>query len=240
MEQTFKIKTPDGKFIEGMLNGNVKKPLILLVHGLSGYAHEALHQNAVSHFTKQGFSVFRINLYSWKKNHRKLHECTLQTHGEDIDTVLKFLKKKGVKKIMAAGHSYGFPSILHTKTGLIDALVSWDGSNLPYKDAFLKFPVIESPVKGRIIDSGYFIIMGEEMAQESTRVQGIPLAQTFNRPIKMIGAEKGNGKAAGKVFKALTGQKALAIIKGASHNFTEVGAQEKLYKETVSWFKKFI
>ncbi len=35
-------------------------------------------------------------------------------------------------------------------------------------------------------------------------------------------------------------QTALAIIRGASHNFVEEGKQEEFYKETVGWFKGFL
>ncbi|MBA3283687.1 MAG: alpha/beta fold hydrolase [Nitrosopumilus sp.] len=239
MEKDVKIKTPDGKIIEGILRGNIKKPLILIVHGLCGNINEAMHYNAARYFEKQGFSSFRFNLYSWGKDNRKLHECTLKTHGADIDLVLKFLKSTGAQKIFAIGHSYGFPALLHSKANTIETLVSWDGSVLP-RDTFLKKPSIIKPVKGRLIDEGYLTIMGEGMAKEQRNVNSIELAQDFNKPIKLITIPKdGNLIGAKNIFRVLSEPKELTIIKGASHNFTEEGKQEELYYETIQWFKKF-
>src|ERR1700722_40745 len=115
MEKELKIKTPDGKMIYGILRGSLSKPLIIHVHGLAGNMNEAMHYNAARYFEKHGFSSFRFNLYSWEKGGRKLHECTFSTHGKDIDTVLKYLESRGARKIFVVGHSYGWPSILHTK-----------------------------------------------------------------------------------------------------------------------------
>lgn len=240
METEYNIKTPDGKTINGILRGSIQKPVILIVHGFCGNMNEAMHYNAARYFEAQGFSSFRFNLYSWKKENRKLHECTLATHGADIDTVIAFLKSKGAKHVYAVGHSYGFPSILHAKNKDIEALVSWDGSVLP-RNSFEKLPSISKPIKGKFIDEGYFVVMGEKMAKEEGMVNSKQLLKRFDRPTKFITIPK-NGNLAGskKLFASMPQPKELVVIKGASHNFTEEGKQEELYKETVSWFKKFI
>lgn len=240
MEKEYKIKTPDGKIMEGILRGSIQNPLILIVHGLCGNMNEAMHYNAVRYFEKQGFSSFRFNLYSWKKENRKLHECTLKTHGTDIDTVLEFLKSEGAKRIFAVGHSYGFPSILHAKSDDIETLVSWDGSVLP-RDSFSKLDKVSKPITGRLLDEGYLTIMGEGMVKEENEIDSSALANDFKKPIKLITIPKdGNLTGAEKIFKAIDQQKEFSIIEGASHNFTEEGKQEELYKETIEWFKKFI
>lgn len=240
MEKEHKIKTPDGKFIEGILRGSLRRPLILIVHGLCGNMNEALHYNAARYFEASGFSSFRFNLYSWKKQHRKLHECTLKTHGSDIDAVVKFLQSKGAKKIYVVGHSYGFPSILHSKYEHIQALVSWDGSVLP-KDDFKKLQSVTKPVKGRLLDEGYLTIIGEAMVKEEASVDSKKLAKDYNIPTKLVTIPKGgNLSGAKKIYKGMQEPKELTVIKGASHNFIEEGKQEELYRKTVSWFKKFL
>lgn len=239
MERVYKIKTTDGKNIDGLLRGSINRPLILLVHGLCGHMNEAMHYNAARYFEKEGFSSFRFNLYSWQKANRKLHDCTLKTHGADISQVIKFLKAKGAKKIFAVGHSYGFPSILHANPKDIQAIVSWDGSVLPRR-GFRGLPKITKPVKGRILDEGYLTIMGEAMTGEEGRVDSAKLVKDFDRPIKLIGAGgEGNARVSKKLFKSITQSKELTIIKGANHNFTEEGKQEELYRETVDWLKKW-
>ena len=241
MEKELKIKTEDNKVIEGIIRGPFDRPMVVLVHGLCGNMNEAMHYNAARYFEQQGFSSVRFGLYGFGKENRKLHECTLKTHGEDIDTVLKFLKINNAQKIFAVGHSYGFPSILHAQEkDTITAIVSWDGSILP-RDEFQKLVSINEPVKGKLLDEGYMTIMGESMVAEEGRVESERLALEFKKPIKLISIPvDGNLEGAEKLFAALPEPKELTIIKGATHCFTEEGKQEELYKETVAWFKKFL
>jgi len=239
MEQEIKIRAQDKKVIEGILRGSIKKPLIVLVHGLCGNMNEALHYNAARYFEKQGFSSFRFNLYGWNKNNRKLHECTLKTHGMDINTVINYLQKKGTKKIFIVGHSYGFPSILVSKNRNFKAIVSWDGSDLP-RNRFSKLKKVIS-LHGRILDEGYYTIMGEAMVQEEQKVNSVKMLKSQKKPVKFITilGNTGNASGAKQMFKASPKPKAIRIIPGATHNFTEDGKQAELYKETISWFKKF-
>ncbi len=115
MEKNLKIKTPDGKIIYGKFRGSFSKPVIIIIHGLLSSTYESLYYNAQRYFEKRGFSSFLPALYDWRKGARKLKECTLKIHGQDIDTMVNFLRKNGVKSIYIAGHSYGAPSILHSE-----------------------------------------------------------------------------------------------------------------------------
>ena len=240
MEKAAIIKTPDRKTIYGILRGSFNKPLFVLVHGLAGDMNEAMHYNAARYFEKYGFSSFRFNLYSWQKGARKLHECTFSTHGKDIDTVLKYLQSRGAKKIFLIGHSYGFPSILHTKNRGFRAVAAWDGSILPTNHVDLPRR-IQKP-KGRIVDDGYFVIVGEQMAKDSHRTKSLDLISGFHKPISFITVNDnkgGNLNGAKRMFEVAPQPKELVIVKGAHHNFTEDGKQEELYSATVKWFKKF-
>jgi esterase/lipase len=240
MEKEVKIKTPGGKTIYGILRGSLGKPVIVHIHGLAGNLNEAMHYNAARYFEKSGFSSFRFNLYSWQKDARKLHECTFSTHGKDIDTVLKYLESQGTKKIFILGHSYGFPSILHAKHRNFSAVAAWDGSVLPTNHVDL--PVRVKTPKGRIIDEGYFVIVGEQMAKDSHMIKSLDLLKKLEQPTIFITVNddiNGNLSGAKRMFKIAHSPKKLLVIKGAHHTFTEDGKQAELYAATVEWFKKF-
>lgn len=242
MEQELKIKTSDGKIIYGILRGSLKKPLIVLVHGLGSTIIEALEYNASRYFEKHGFSTFLISLYSWNKGHRKMVDSTLATHGKDIDTAIRFLRKRGAKKIFIIGHSYGAPSILYSKDQDFKAAVFWDGTILSPKSPLHwgKTRYVRA-VKGRVLDWGFSIVLGEKMYQESLDVNSEELIKGMSVPIKFVCAGKGIlVKKTKKLFGKIKNSKEFAVIKGASHNFEEDEKQEQLYRETVSWFKKFI
>lgn len=241
MEKEIRITTPDKKIIEGILTGSISRPLVVLIHGLAGNMNEAMHYNAARYFDKHGFSTFRFNLYSFNKGNRKLHECTFKTHGADIDIVLKYLHSNGAKKIFLAGHSFGWPSILHASSKDFIAAVSWDGSCLPNK--FFDNATKVKQFNARVIDEGYYVLMGEKNAREEKTVNSIELIRKFNKPVKYITAE---GKSSSvnmvvgkKMFNATKVKKAFVTIKGASHCFLEDGKQEQLYKETINWLKEF-
>jgi dienelactone hydrolase len=240
-EKFIKIKTHDGKLIAATQRGSFSKPVIVIVHGLAGNMNEALHFNAARYFEHQGFSSLRVNLYHWQQGYRKLHECTFSTHGKDIDTVLKYLAKHGAKRIFLVGHSFGWPSILHTKERNFLAVAPWDGSRLPYNQK--EFAKRSRSPKGRIIDEGYWVIMGDRMAEDSHRVNSIGLVSKFERPISFITVDDnvfGNWNNNKKMHQAARVKKELVVIRGAHHTFSEEGKQEELYAATVKWFKRFI
>ncbi|MDP3974989.1 MAG: hypothetical protein Q8P88_01740 [Candidatus Jorgensenbacteria bacterium] len=237
MEKTIRIKTSDRKIIYGILRGSLSKPIIVQVHGLAGNMNEAMHYNAARYFEEHGFSSFRFNLYSWQKDARKLHECTFATHGKDIDSVLEYLQTHGAKKIFIIGHSYGFPAVLHSRNKAFRAIAAWDGSILP-KNHIGRSMWVKKP-KGRIIDDGYFVIVGERMAKDSRRIKSLSILRGFDRPISFITVDDnkdGNLDGAKKMFKVAQQPKELVVVKGAHHNFSEDGKQEKLYAATVRWF----
>ncbi|MEK7187914.1 MAG: hypothetical protein AAB691_03675 [Patescibacteria group bacterium] len=241
MEKKVQIKTPDKKIIYGVLRGSLKKPLIIQVHGLTGNMNSAIHYNAARYFEKAGFSDFRFNLYDWQKGARKLHECTLKTHGQDIDTVIKYFASRGVKKILLVGHSYGFPSILCAKDRKFATVVSWDGSRLPHT-FFDKVKYIKNP-KGALYAGECLVFVGDRMIKEAHMLNSEKILKTFDKPIKFITVHdkhEGNLIPTKKMYRVANEPKELTIIKGGSHTFWEDGKQEVLYKETVSWFKKFL
>lgn len=154
--------------------------------------------------------------------------------------VVHYLHVHGARKIFLVGHSFGWPSILHAKNRNFSAVAAWDGSMLPYsRKVFAKRSI--NP-KGRIFDEGYWVIMGERMADDSYSFDSWASIKKFDKPIAFITVDsntKGNMNGNKKMYAAAQGKKKLVIIKGAAHNFAEEGKEEELYAATVKWFKEF-
>ena len=237
MEKELVIPAGKGTKIYAQLRGSLKKSTIVLVHGLGGSMIEALHANAAKYFEKQGFSVLRFNLYDWRKGARRMRDCTLKIHGKDIDAVIAYLRKQGAKKIFVIGHSYGAPSILHSVKKDFNGVVFWDGSYL-ISDYFKKCKYVKE-IDGRILDWGYDVVISEAMVKEANEVDALTLLRDLHVPIQILCAGKGSLMAGGKkMFAAANDPKMFRLIPGATHNFEEDGAEERLYKETVRWLKK--
>lgn len=107
MEKLYTAKTFDGKTIYGKLN-YIKpgKTLIIFVHGLTGSINEHIFFNAAKFFPERNFHTLRFNLYSSEKNARRLEECTINLHSEDLDQVIESVRKDFEKNIFSWSQSW--------------------------------------------------------------------------------------------------------------------------------------
>jgi len=239
-ETEIRIPTPDGKRIYGVLRGDPKTmPLVVFVHGLTGNMNEVMFYEAARIFEKAGFASFRFNLYGPQKDARKLQNCTLAIHGEDIDAVLDEFYDTA-PTIYIAGHSYGFPSLLHANLSGVNAIASWDGTFLPNSFSDIMIPAPE--LKGRLFDVGYSILIGDEMIQEAGRVSSAKLLADIATPTLFCASSKGSQwyrEDAEKLFASANGTKDIAFFPIARHGYTENGAIELLCTKTIEWFRKY-
>lgn len=244
MEKNIKLKTKDGYTIYGVLTNGAKptKRLVIFVHGLTGHKNEHQFYNAARFFPKHGCDTFRFDLYTWEKNARKLRECTVKTHAYDIETIIKYFKKT-YTHITLVGHSLGGPSIVYANLENVTSIVLWDPSDMRGLKSLVvdqEKPLKQDTSKGNyIIDWGVEYILGKKMAEEFKTLAPAEAVQQVHIPVKIISAEKGNPIGSKKYFKYAHTPKELVIIKGVGHTFDELGAEDKLFSETLAWIKKY-
>lgn len=241
MEKNLKIKTPDKHTIYGILRVPAKKSstLVVFVHGLVGYANEHIFYNGARFLAKRGVSSFRFDLYTDAPGGRKLHECGISTHAKDLNTVLKYFRKK-YKTIFVVGHSLGGPTILMSNLALLDGIIFWDGTS-SLKGRLRKDFSYSKKLGKYLITWGVQHTMSTKMHREWSDFP-VPSQATrkVTKPFKVVAAGKGILVKAGKeYFKHAKGPKEFAIIEGAYHNFDEDGVEEKLFAETFSFIKKY-
>ena len=244
MEQQIKIKIPGTKkYIYGVLRGSVRQPLVILVHGLTGHRDAHIFYNGARFLERHGFSSFRFNLYDFAKDARKLDECTLQTHADDLDAVVAYFRKNGVRKICVIGHSYGGPTILLSRKKDFDVVVLWDPTY--GKSVALKKDVVYLRGLRKYYLAGWSckIMVGKEMVDFSEKVSDMKSNDwiaSMHVPVKIILAEKSMHVERGRGYYAPANQpKAFAIVKNADHCFNTDGTEEQLFKETLSWIRKY-
>lgn len=237
MEKKIKISASDGKKIYGVLNGFLNSPLIVFVHGLTGFLDEHQFFNAASFFTKHGFACFRFNLYDGAKDARKLEECTLETHASDLDRVIKYFRKGGVKKIFVVGHSYGGKTVLASKDKDFNGVVLWDPSHRS-SGLFDKAEYIKE-LDVYLLSWAYRVLIGKKMVADEKESKTEEKISEIKVPIKIICAGKGVLIKGGKWYYQRANQpKNFSVIKKATHCFGEEGVEKKLFEETLSWIKK--
>ncbi|OGC85051.1 hypothetical protein A3F55_02175 [Candidatus Adlerbacteria bacterium RIFCSPHIGHO2_12_FULL_53_18] len=242
MEKNLKIKTPDKHTIYGTLRLPDKgkaKTLVVHVHGLTGSPNEHFHYNGARYFTKRGLASFRFGLYFDAPGARQLQECGISTHAKDLNTVLKFFRKK-YKKIFVIGHSLGAATVLSSDLSFLDGIILWDGTKSirgPKRKDF----VYSKKLDAYILDWRMQTIMSKKMYKEWAEFP-LPKDATKNltKPLKVIVAGVGRLIDAGKdYYRSAKGPKEFATIKGAGHTFNEDGTEEKLFAETYSFVKKY-
>lgn len=238
MEKLLKLRIPKtGHVIYGKLRGALTRPLVILVHGLSEHMDGMLQYNGARFLEKKGFATFRFNLYDWQEGARSLNECTLQTNADDLDVVVAYFRKRGVKKVFVVGHSYGGPAILMSKKRAFDGAVLWDPSNFANID-MSKWAQHVPEIDAYRLHGGYDILVSNEHVASQKTIDWNHLTEGWTIPLKIIAAGKGMLISGCKEYhKAAQGPKELVILKNAGHMFSEDGMAEKLFGETVGWFR---
>lgn len=239
MEKIITLHPQKNIHITGRLRGSITKPLVIFVHGLTGSMDEHIFYNGARYLERHGVSSFRFNLYDWTVGSRKLEKSTLTIHAADLDYVIAHFRKRGAKKIIVVGHSYGGPTIMRSKKKDFDGVVFWDPSFFTPKH----FPESKWLPSIRMYECrwAYPILLSKKYVQEARTTDTLKLIQKLNVPIKIICAGKGVlVKTSKTYYDAVTVPKSLVVLKSATHCFDEDGQEEKLFSETLAWLKKCV
>ncbi len=250
MEDNWQITTQDGFTLHGLLNHAVsdeKTPeaCIIIIHGLAGNPHEYLHERAARFFVEEGYDVIRPYLYGGE-NGRALVDCTLQTHAQDVKTVLDNIKGK-YKKLFLIGHSYGGPSIMIAQPENITAVSLWDPSfNLP---ALWEMSPPQEVLGLNVVRfGGVDHLLGQELIEEGrsryNEAECLELSKSFSAPIQVIGADESDeahlyAQCELSWHSGYEGQKECIKIAGADHMFVRGRSCDELLDATLKWFKQF-
>lgn len=238
MQKSIKIKTSDQKYkIYGTLDYKKKtNNLIVFVHGFSGHQNEHQYFNAVDYFNNKGIATFRFDLYSWTDDSRRLAECDVKDHVDDLNSVIGYFKNK-FKNIYLVGHSLGGAVILNSNISNITGIVLWDPTiNLHSEGGFIKY---DKKLKTYVVDWGAKFIVGKKMYKDLKKIKDYSdVAVNIRVPIKVICASKEKReKEWSDALKNFSSKNKLKVIKGANHNFDEAGTEKKLFDETYKWLK---
>ena len=241
METQLKIKTLDKHVIYGTLRPAKRKSstLLIFVHGLAGHQNQHIFYNGARYFSERGINTFRFDLYNGEKGGRVLTKSGLSTHASDLNTVVKYFRKK-FKEIFVAGHSMGGLTILLSDTDLADGIILWDCSRtLRGVKQKLRY---NKNLRTYIFNWGFEFLVGKKPWNERSNFpfpnEIMPKIQT---PVKIIVAGKEELVPTGRAYyRYANPPKDFSIIKGATHFFNEEGTAEKLFQETYSFIKKFM
>jgi esterase/lipase len=237
MEKYYTIPTSDGAEIRWILNSKEKlDKLIIFVHGFTGSMWEAHYYSGKWYFTERGYDVFRFNLYTDGDTTRKLRDCSVKTHSEDIKTVNEYFSE--YREIYLVGHSLAGPcfSWVDEYPENINKIIFWDPA-FEVKTTGLKF--YEESWKIYYQASGKHLEIWKEMYEEF-------LEDNFLEQLEKQNFSKSNMFAIYADGDRHVGNKTKTdeiwieshIIQGANHGFTQEWKFDELFDKTLEYIEK--
>ena len=191
---------------------------------------------ARNHFINHGYDVYRPAFYWDGPDTRKLDECTVEIHAQDLSKVIDLTKAKH-EKVYCAGHSYGGLTLLHSNPE-INAVSFWDSSYIP---SWLEdeLETIDNS-KHYSLPWGTRQLVGKDMLEEAISLTAPvckDLAENFISPSQVILAEDAQEEAIRKnLYIDLKATKELIEIDGADHCFYKKDSMIQLLQHTENWF----
>jgi pimeloyl-ACP methyl ester carboxylesterase len=245
-ETEFKIPlNPEGLYIYGILRGDYTKPLIVLCHGYGGWMHETLLYNGARYFEKEGFSTIRLSMYGGGEKSRDIADSDVGTHANDIDSVVEYVRKAGVKHVSMIGHSYSGMAIVYSAKQGFDAAVLWDPT---HTDGYDQPEAIKNLENDFIyINSQEIYVSGKgpgyvyaKTVFDNDYPKSQEMASRFNINTCVINASwsKEQQKYGKDYADRICASSEHIIIPNSTHPFTGDGIAEKLFKETAKYLKK--
>jgi hypothetical protein len=242
-ETKWTIDTPDGHKIYGVKNASqsAAKSAIFIVHGLTGNMYEYAIKRAADHFSAR-HDVYRFNLYDGNAGGRLLIDCTIQTHADDLNTVLAEFGAE-YDQVFLIGHSYGGPTIMLARPAKVTAVSLWDPT--------FDLTTIQSIFSAQYLDKGDFYIVnwgtsyliGKAMYEEAGQMDAevcSQLSRDFGHPVQVIHAGDGffiNTPLSYHSFGNKMNRR--DVVAGTAHCFYESTSCDELLAKTGTWFNSF-
>jgi pimeloyl-ACP methyl ester carboxylesterase len=200
------------------------------------HIHVALAGRLIDH----GYDVLRINLYDIFSDARKLIDCTLEIHADDINTVLD-QNGPEYNHINLVGHSYGGPSIMFAQPDNVDTITLLDPTfHLP---AVFEQAYFVEKSDHIVVKAGTYMLIGKQMKREAQRYAAqdcLKLSRDLCVPVQVLTAEFGyypdeelSWHSAGPDGVA----RQRKYIKNAGHLFTEPTAIDQIIQHMLPWFQ---
>jgi len=248
-EEVFSLPLCGKYTLHGRINRAVQptQKAVIFCHGLSGHMYEHQYMLARSYFTERGFDTIRFNFYGDEPDARRITDCTVALHAEDLKMVLTHFADK-YKSFYVAGHSYGGLTILMANSPQITAASFWDGTFIPFAEnkkfcapwfhcKELGEHLVDWQPTPRVVGTKFY-----KETQTFTTERMTNWALNFKLPAQVIAAGDfpENMPYQQKLFETVASpDKEFISIAGAGHGFNEGNAVFDLLKNTHRWFERF-
>lgn len=236
MEEYFKIPTLDNLEIKWILNSiKASKKLIIFVHGFTGSMSEAHYYCWKEYFVEKWYDVFRFNLYTDGETTRKLRDCSVTIHAQDIQTICEYFTD--YQEIYLVGHSLAGPCFARVSVfpNNMKKIVFWDPAfelQVTAERCYEENGTIKHQSSGKHIE------VSMEMYKEFLEDDFLAILEEQAFPKQQMFAIYADGDRHIK-NKPLTDAMGIesCIIEWANHGFTQDGKYKELFEKTLEFIE---
>jgi dienelactone hydrolase len=186
-----------------------------------------------------GFCVLRFNFYGAEVDARKMNECTIETHADDLDLAVQWMKdRQQGQKVSVVGHGLGGMTVLCSKARGFDAAVLWDPTH-PSQGDFRKrtdAAWLEELGRWRWDWRGIPLLVTPAYTESWRRAPADAGAAGLAVPLLVVAAGDGPGADRARRYVELAQEpKRFTAIANANGSFLTDEASAQLLEETISW-----
>ena len=241
----------EGKILAGMLHftNKKKRPLIIICHGFTGSKEGQYYMftQTSRELCRNGYNVLRFDFRGSGDSEGRFEDQTFSNMSKDMKAAMSFVKKFreiDYNKVGLIGHSKGGGVALGfaNNNPKIKSIVLWS----TVADYKLLWKGYEKEFKN-MLKRGYSFYYGfkvpKKLYLENLRFDPLKIIKTIKVPILLIHGTKDidvpliHSKL---LLRESRGPNSLIAIKNADHLFTEPKDREKVIKETIKWFKRYL
>lgn len=242
----FELPHTPGMRIKGIARGDMAtQPVAVMMHGRPGGANSLLQYLGARVLSERGIATLRLSMYGNEPDTRNLIDCTLQTHVDDFDVVVKELRAQGVKQIFGIGHSYGGLTILKSNA-MLESAVLWDPAHGSWwtegRDAHFQAVYPEEQMGEYIIGvAGAGYINGSMAARAYDEQLGDTSAWAAKPyPLQIVSAGKGALTDLADKYMAVANEpKRHVLVPDAHHSFEDSDeVMLNLFDQTLYWLAR--
>lgn len=229
--------------IYGILNipeRPINQTIIIFVHGLAASMNSHFFFNGSRYLNSKNYTTFRFDFYSSKSDARKLGNCSVQDHIDDLNKVIEYFSEI-YSKIFLIGHSLGGPICINSRHDKVTSMCLWDPALMPEgKSRDPQRFYYEKRLDKYLFRTDMDIVLSKDLV-EQTNLVNTSILSKINVPTKIISAGKFPAKEVWNlVFDSIKEEtKEFYIIENSNHTFDFLGNEEELFEQTYGWLSKF-
>lgn len=231
--------------VNGIIENSEAEKITILVHGFTGDWHgpQKIFEKLSKRLQQNGYAVLRFNFRGTPPSDGNFENMTVETETEDLNEVIKYLKKLGYTEIGVLGESMGGTIATTAYDPSLKVVIFWypafDFSDTDFKELLHSESSKEEYKKqGYILCDGFKV--GKQFINECLSVNVFSKLKKIKCPTLILHGDNDKEvpyQQSEKAFQIFNKPKEIHIIKGADHCF--LNEQDEVIDLTMNFIQQY-